>query len=211
MTQYDRKPFFDAVRGPVFGGSLSKQQVDGLERLLTTWETFMEGSNEELAYNLATSNHETAGTMTPIMERGSKAYFDKYEPGTKLGKMLGNTVKGDGYLFRGAGDVQNTGRRNAVVSGKKCSEIMGFEVDFLKSPELRLDPTLSALCLFMGNREGWWTGKDLLDYIDGVDESDAEDLREYVNARRVVNGTDKAMKIAQTAILFEKALKAAKQ
>jgi len=47
------------------------------------------------------------------------------------------------------------------------------------------------------------------DYLDGIDESDAEDLREFINSRRVVNGTDKAALIGGYALAFERALKAA--
>jgi hypothetical protein len=65
------------------------------------------------------------------------------------------------------------------------------------------------MSLFLGNKEGWWTGTDLADFIDGVDEADAKDLREFVNARRLVNGTDKAEKIAGYALIFVRALKAA--
>lgn len=68
---------------------------------------------------------------------------------------------------------------------------------------------ISAHSLFLGNREGWWTGKKLDDYLDHVDESDAEDLREWTKARYVVNGTDKAAKIANGALTFERALKKA--
>ena len=207
----NRAKFFAALRkrdSGLFGTSLSQKQVDGLENLLDVWEQYyISDPVELLAYNLATAYHETAHTMQPIKERGRRAYFNKYEPGTRIGKMLGNTLKGDGYRFRGEGHVQNTGRRNANRATKRLNEVFGLNIDLVAHPEQRGDPFISAHSLFLGNKEGWWTGKDLLDYIDGVDEDDAEDLREYVNARRVVNGKDKALKIGEHALAFEKAIR----
>ncbi|HEV7433464.1 MAG TPA: hypothetical protein VGO22_01110 [Pseudorhizobium sp.] len=194
----------------MFKHGFTQQQVDGLENLLDVWEQcYAQDPLDLLAYNLATAFHETAGTMQPIKERGPVRYFDKYEPGTKLGKVLGNTMKGDGYRFRGEGHVQNTGRRNAAFASKRLNDVFGLGVDLVKDPAKRGDPFISAHSLFLGNKEGWWTGKDLLDFLDGEDEDDAEDLREFINARRVVNGTDKATKIAHHAIEFEHALRSA--
>lgn len=205
----NRKPFYDSLRAKLFGGKISGAQVAGIERLLNTWEEFYStGSRNELAYDLATSFHETGATMQPITELGPRSYFDKYEPGTKLGVRLGNTIKGDGYKFRGQGDVQNTGRRNAAYSSRKLNETFGLNVDFVNHPETRGDPVLSAHCLFLGNRQGWWTGRNILQFVDDKDESDAEDLREWTNARAVVNGTDRAATIAGYALKFETALKA---
>ena len=53
-----------------------------------------------------------------------------------------------------------------------------------------------------GMIRGWFTGRKLLDYIDG-------DRRDYVNARRIINGTDRAQVIAGYAMAFERALRAA--
>lgn len=209
----DRTKFYAALRkrdSGVFGTSLSQQQVDGLETLLDVWQRYCaDDPLDLLAYNLGTAYHETAHTMQPITERGQRSYFNKYEPGTRIGKILGNTLKGDGYRFRGEGHVQNTGRRNARYASKRLNEKFGLRVDLEANPGKRGDPLISALSLFLGNKEGWWTGKDLLQYLDGKDESDEEDLREFINARRVVNGTDKARLIGGYALAFEKALKAA--
>ncbi|WP_194086914.1 hypothetical protein [Pseudohoeflea suaedae] len=199
----NRKAFFDAVR-PMFGGGLSQSQVNGLNRLLDTWEKYYAATDcvEELAYNLATSFHETGRTMQPITERGGRSYFNKYEPGTRLGKILGNTQKGDGYRYRGEGDVQNTGRANAAKATKRLNQVFGLGVDLVANPGKRGDPFISAHSLFLGNREGWWTGKKLGDYI-------RPGKADYKNARRVVNGLDKAALIAGYAIKFERALRGA--
>lgn len=208
----NRAAFYNALRASgLFPNGISQSQVQGMENLLNVWEKYFSGDSDFLlAYNLATAYHETAHTMQPITERGPVSYFNKYEPGTRIGNMLGNTVKGDGYRYRGEGHVQNTGRRNAVVATKRINELFGLGIDLVKNPEKRGDPFISAISLFLGNKEGWWTDKDLLNYIDGVDESDAEDLREFTEARRVVNGTDKASIIAGYAIKFHKAIETAR-
>lgn len=195
---------FNTVR-PIFGGKLAQSQVDGMNIILDAWRRY--GSTaavdiNELAYLLATTKLETGATMQPIHERGPHAYFDKYEPGTKLGKLLGNTITGDGFLFRGRGDVQITGRANYAKASKKLG------VDLVQNPDRALEPEIAARILIEGSREGWFTGKDLADYIDDIDESDDEDLKEYVQARRVINGQDKAEAIARDAVVFERALRA---
>ena len=183
------KRFFQTVR-PMFGGSLAQSQVDGLNALLDATE----GQRLQIrAYLLATTFHETAGTMQPIHERGQRSYFDKYEPGTRLGRVLGNTKKGDGYLYRGRGYVQITGRRNYA----KASQAFG--VDFLRDPDNALKHKWAAHILVRGCTQGWWTGKKLSDYI-------TPQKADYRNARRVVNGLDDAALIAKYARRFEVAL-----
>lgn len=207
----NRQIFYNYMRDTsVFGGRLTQEQVDGMNNLLDVQEKYLpDMSAQELAYDLGTASWETAGTMEPITERGQKSYFDKYDPGTRIGNILGNTQPGDGYRYRGEGHVQNTGRRNASVATKRLNELFNLGIDLVKNPEQRGDPLISALSLFIGNREGWWTGKDIDDYIDNIDESDEEDLREFINARRIVNGTDKATEIGRRALAFEKGLQKA--
>lgn len=203
----DRAAFYAELRkrgSDVFGTRLSQGQVNGMENLLDVWfRLFAEGGTlQELAYDLATAYHETAATMQPITERGRRSYFDKYEPNTKLGKRLGNTRPGDGYRFRGEGHVQNTGRANAAKATRRINELFGLGIDLVANPSQRGDPFVSAVSLFLGNREGWWTGKRLGQYI-------TPGSADYRNARRVVNGTDAASKIARHALVFERALAAA--
>jgi len=118
--------FWTAVR-KLFGGALTQSQVNGIETILAASEGLPIGHR---AYLLATAKHETADTMQPITEYGGRKYFDKYDTG-KLAKALGNTPDkdGDGYLYRGRGYVQITGRANYAKAGDKLG------LDLVRSEE----------------------------------------------------------------------------
>ncbi|HEX8142875.1 MAG TPA: hypothetical protein VF553_09785 [Pyrinomonadaceae bacterium] len=180
-------------------GSVNQNQVSGLDNLIG----YMELDNDLTdlrwaAYMLATVKHECADTFQPITERGARAYFNKYEPGTPIGKNLGNTVKGDGYLYRGRGYVQITGRPNY----QKMSSILGLtgEDDLIVHPDHALHPDVAYRIMSYGMRNGTFTGKKLNDYINGT-------TCDYTNARRIINRLDQAVKIKGYAVNFESILK----
>lgn len=179
------RAFYDTIRGPIFGGAMIPAQVAGCETLLAATVPL---ALRYRAYLLATAAWETARTMQPIHERGSRAYFDKYEPGTRLGTRLGNTQPGDGWRFRGRGYVQITGRANYARAGRALG------IDLLVNPEAAVNPDWAARILVRGCTEGWFTGRKLADYDN------------YRDMRRVVNGTDRADEIAIMAQTFEAAL-----
>lgn len=181
--------FFSVARDEF--GALKQGQVDGMNVLLS------ETTGLPLhwrAYILATAWHETAFTMQPIVERGGVKYFDQYDPAhnPKKARQLGNTVKGDGYRFRGRGYVQITGRANYHKAGLLCG------VDMVQNPDLALRSDLAAKIIVKGMADGWFTGKELADFNN------------YTEMRKIVNGTDKAATIAKYATKFEKALTAQK-
>lgn len=191
-----RKAFFDKVRASPFDGSMTISQVQGMGAILSEWERRGLTDLRWLAYMLATTFHETAHTMQPIHEIGKRDYFNKYEPGTKIGATLGNTKMGDGYLYRGRGFVQLTGRANY----DKMRGILG--VDLIGNPDLALDPKNAAAIMFEGMSRGTFTGKRLTDYFNAS-------ATDYVNARKIINGTDRAELIAGYARSFYTALNAA--
>jgi len=174
----NRTEFYARVR-PIFGGSLSQKQVDGIEALLAATEDL---PVTHRAYLLATAMHETASTMQPIAEYGKGR-----------GKAYGKPGK-HGQAQYGRGYVQLTWDANY----EKADKALGLNGALLKDFNLAMQPTIAAQILVRGCEEGWFTGKSLDDY-----------LPDYVQARRVVNGTDKAQLIAGYAREFEAALRAA--
>lgn len=180
---FDRDKFWAAYRQAF--GRTNQKTVNAIEFLLSQFEQAA-WSIQRISYALATIKHETANTFLPITEYGSKSYFKKYDGR----KDLGNTEPGDGYRYRGRGFVQITGRKNYAKFGIE------------DNPELALEPATAAKVLLRGMIQGSFTGKTLGDYI-GNGKAD------YINARRVINGTDKASLIAGYARTFEKILNSA--
>jgi len=198
----DRAKFYNELRKTLIK-SFNQDQVKCMELILDKCLEH-EITLDRAAYCFGTAWHET-GQFRWLREIwGPTAQQKKYEPGTSLAKQLGNTVKGDGKKFMGRGFVHITGRTNYADWSNRLG------VDLINKPELAEIPEYAAEILVLGMKLGTFTGKDLDDYIDELDESDSEELREYKNARRIVNGTDKADLIAGYALKFEKALKAAK-
>ncbi|MBS7737951.1 hypothetical protein [Chelatococcus sp. HY11] len=183
-----RAAFYSAVRKRPFGGALVQSQVDGMEAILDAWNGLAISDDRRwLAYMLATTYHETAATMQPIRERGGTAYFTRmYDirgERPHVARALGNTQPGDGALYHGRGYPQLTGRANYA----KASIVVQY--DLIADPDAAMRPDFATAIMFAGMRDGWFTGKRLADYF-----SRAKD--DPVNARRIINGTDKAQLIA---------------
>ncbi|MEN6622758.1 MAG: glycoside hydrolase family 19 protein [Smithella sp.] len=184
----NRKFFFDYVRSHLFNGTLKQKQVDGMNGLLDYWDNEMaEEDDRWLAYVLATVHHECDQSMQPIKEYGSEKYFwrmyDIEGERPKVARALGNVNPGDGVKFYGRGFVQLTGRKNY----QNWSNRLG--VQLIENPDLALDTEIASKIIFEGMRAGTFTGKNLENYFDG--EKD-----DWMNARRIINGLDKANLIA---------------
>lgn len=134
----------------------------------------------QAAYVLATARWETARTMRPVVE----AYW-KSESWRAANLRY--------YPWHGRGYVQLTWEANY----RKAARRLGVPLD--RDPSLALEPEIAARVLVTGMREGWFTGKALSDYIT---------LRRsgFRNARRIVNGLDRASDIASLARAYDKAL-----
>lgn len=210
----DRKAFFDKLRASgLFGRSLTQQQVDGIGALLDASAGL---HITHRAYLLATAHHETDARMQPVTENlnytsaariravwpsrfpteASAAPFVRNPQGLANqvynGRMGNRPGSNDGWTYRGRGHVQLTGRDNYIRAGLEVG------ADLVANPDLALRTDLSARILVAGCSYGWFTGKKLSDYLPG----------DYVNARRIVNGLDRASDIAKIARTYESALTA---
>lgn len=190
----DREKFFALFRQKFH--KLSQKQVNGINAFLDALEKF-NLSVREFAYLCATTYHETAHTFLPIEEYGKGR-------GKKYGKAI------DGKKYYGRGYVQLTWdynyakatkelmfQRPDIVQGVQART--GQRFDLVEHPEQALDADVAAAVLVIGSQQGWFTGKKLSDYING-------NMADFKNARRIINGTDKAQMIAGYAQKFKEIL-----
>lgn len=166
---FDRSIFFSKVRASLFSGSLSQSQVDGMNYMLDVYERDYNWPDLRwIAYAFATAYHETAFTMQPIKEYGSQSYLQSKPY----------------YPYYGRGYVQLTWEDNYRKMGSKLGvNMLGDNKD------RALEPAIAAEVMYAGMRDGDFTGKKLSDYFSAT-------VSDPVNARRIINGTDKAQTIA---------------
>lgn len=137
-------------------------------------------TRNQTAYILATAYWETARTMEPVREA-----FWLTEDWRRKNLRY--------YPWYGRGFVQLTWEANYKKAGEKLGR------DFLSDPDAVMDAGNSAAILVRGMMEGWFTSKALPTYVN-------PQASDYRQARRVVNGMDKADEIAALARAYETAL-----
>lgn len=192
-----------AVLRKEFSG-LTRDQVSQIELIVAEIDADKSISYPMAAYILATVWHETATTMQPVAEYGkgrTRTYGRWFKNSKGEEYCWKNGAKREAYLksecphlFYGRGLPQLTWYDNY----KKASEELG--VDFVNNPDLALDMTYSTRILIAGMKAGWFTTRKLSDYF-------GQSKKDYVQARRMINGMDKATLIAGYAIVYERALR----
>ena len=160
-------------------GKLNASQVQGIENIVQA-STDANWTYPQCAYALATAYHETAGTFQPVVEYGSTTYLQSKRY----------------YPYIGRGLVQITWQYNY----KKFGDLLS--VDLVNNPDKALQEDISIKIMVFGMSKGLFTGK-------GYNNLPLRkyNLQDYVDARRIINGVDKALDIANKAMMFEKALR----
>ena len=139
----------------------------------------------QAAYVLATAAWETNHTFEPVRE----AYWVKDAEAWRKKNLRY-------YPWYGRGLVQLTWEDNYRRAGKAIG------VDLIKNRDAALEPGNAVKILVKGMIEGWFTGKKLSDYI-------TLKRSEFIAARAIINGKDKAQEIAALAMKYDAELLAA--
>ena len=176
----DPKAFFADLRTML--GPLKQSQVDGFNALLNAMRGW---PVSWAAYGLATAWHETAKTMQPVRE----AYW------TSENWRAANLRY---YPWYGRGYVQLTWEDNYRRMGEKLG------VDLIADKDKALDPKIAADIMVRGMVDGDFTGKSLPQCLPDEIGSTAQ----FKEARKIINGRDKASLIAGYADFFQDALTA---
>lgn len=195
------KAFFDSVREQyLFGPVLTQGVVDTLIGISDFSNKSGVSDKNHLAYIFATALHESYSPSKnsdwlPPREGFAKtnegavaAVTALYNKGIiRYNYALPDKVTGLNYYGRGY--VQCTFPENY----KRMGERLG--VDLYGNPDLMLDRGVAVKALVIGMVEGLYTGKKLSDY-------DSDSGFDFVEARRIINGKDRAEHIADIACKF---------
>lgn len=186
----NKPKFYQEIRENGLFTKLSQQQVDSIDCILNYWDNSGFTDLRWLAYMLGTCYHETARQMLPIEEYGK----GKSRPyGSKL-KHSGVAYTKPDKIYFGRGYVQLTWYENYELMGR----LLG--IDLLNSPEKCLEIDTATKVMFEGMTKGSsslgdFTGKCLEQYFN-------EQKEDWVNARKIINGLDKANEIAEYSKKF---------
>lgn len=201
--------FYGIIRENLFRGKLTQGVVDTLGSIVDTYYAhYMPTADpEHLAYILATAYHESYHRSknpdwNPVREGFAKSNEAAIAVVTKMyeqGRINHNysLPHTNGRSYYGRGHVQCTWPENYRKMGRLLN------MPLYENPDLMLDPIVSAKALVIGSVEGVYTGRKLSDY------DTPDDMLDAFNARRVINGLDKAEKIKGDYEIFHFAINSA--
>jgi hypothetical protein len=192
-TMRDPAAFFAALRK--ITGNLNQVQVDTINGLLAAAAHWPIGW---LAYGFATAWHEAR--LQPVDEIGKGKGLAYAKPGARM-KAIANPPPYGGQIPYGRGLVQLTWCDNYEWADAAATEAGLIQKgDILKNFDLVKRPDIATFILVKGMEGGHFTGKGLASYIGPRGTVD-----QFTQARRIINGTDKAELIAGYAIKFQDA------
>jgi putative chitinase len=96
-------------------------------------------SNTRIRSIFSSTRPLSEGALTALKQNEEKFFNFVYGPATPAGRQLGNKAEGDGFLYRGRGLIQLTGRGNYARYG----QLIG-RPDLLTRPDTANDPDVAV-------------------------------------------------------------------
>lgn len=175
----------DRIVSTIENTTTRKFAINSIPLILKECQRYGVTDKGQISYVLATALHESRLGQWMVEFASGEQY--------EWRRDLGNTQPGDGVKYKGRGFVQITGRKNYTDWAER------LKLDLVNQPQLATDPAIASKILVLGMREGTFTKHRLIDHINGSKQ-------DFVNARRIINGLDRASHIADLATTFLKVL-----
>ncbi len=194
MDQFCDAVHLNCMDTGIFGASFAKALLDTKEinnpgpyGLPTWWQG---GNKDQLTQAVAKEAHAQGisdrNQICYIMATIQHETAATYKPIAEYGGASRSYAP-----YYGRGYVQLTWKYNYEKYGTMLHQ------DFVNHPDLVMQPDVSLFIIVNGMKDGIFTSKKLSDYISGSHI-------DFVNARRIINGTDRAELIASYAQQWQK-------
>ena len=206
------KEFWDTLR-PMFNGSFSDGQFDGVQRITTALSRSGLPATQA-AYCLATAHHETGRRMQPVREGFAKTDAGAIKAVTSLfnrgiirvNYALPDPITGKSYYGRGL--IQITWKDNYLKAQNKFNG-----VDFVNNPDMVMEWQYTIPLLIRGMEEGMYRKSakrpaTLKRYIRPEFQNYTTYLAQCIKARNIVNGDVRknGQRIAEYSAVYYNAL-----
>jgi hypothetical protein len=194
----DRKIFFSRWRESF--GPLNQGHAGTLNLFLDHWDASGLSDLRWLAYIMATAHGEVGAGLQPVREgfaasdTAARHHVARLKAAGRITVNYARPHAVTGQSYYGRGFVQLTHYSNYEAMG----QILGL--DLVHNPDLALRPEVAVAILFTGMERGTFTRKTLADYFPPGGPAD------WIKARRIVNGTDRARTFAALGQTYHKAL-----
>lgn len=195
--------FYSSIRNTLFGGKMTQGVVDTINAIFDAMLKYDICDYRQKAYVLATAYHESYHATKNPQWDSVREGFTATNAGAiaavralhRAGKIKTNYAvpERNNHSYYGRGFVQITWPANYIKLGARLN------IPLYDNPDLALERDVAAELLVVGMKEGLYTGRNLNHYINTT-------MTDFVNARRIINGLDKAQEIANHANKFYNAI-----
>jgi len=179
-----RAKFFSAFR--IQFKDPNPSQIQGYDAIFDYWDKSDLTDNRWLAYALATAFHETGEDLQPVREGFASSDQGSINAVTSL---FNRGIIGENYALREANGQSYFGRGLVQITFgdnyKKLGKAIGIGNQLYDNPSLALNMDIAVKILFKGMVDGLYTTHSFRKYF-------FEDRTDWFNARKIINGLDKA-------------------